>query len=419
MAPWAFLAVLAAAGPHAEGWWPPDGPSLHPSGLPAGVRDRIAAAALELRPPASASFLGRSGLIVTSARAVEACARAAGLGSAPQVYRIPATAPACSELEPAMRLDLRDVTEALDASRSAGTRDVERAVVSACETSRPSRRCRLLEREGRHLLEIRHRFALPRLRYWPGTNGGIALLSVDSARGGPSGWLSPSRERGCPERAFVVHHPSPSLRGASVLELELYLQALASNHERSEVERVLWQDRAELLDGARRRELESFHRVRQFPLPRVRALEAAFTVGRTARRAAGFELAPARLSEEEVGLALRYQEARARRLEAYRLGGVAPVGPDGQGDVRISRAFLREAGPDLCTYAADVGPGASGGPVLDAEGRMLGVLDGGGPNTARGAVRYVPGAQVRVLRLSTLATALGDSDAPELARALR
>lgn len=446
----ALALVLAAAPPPTEGWWPLSGLDPHPVDFPAPAARRAAAAVVDLGDERSGVFVGREGLILTSATALEGCTGASELGTAPETFRFPAQAPACEGWLPAVRIDVRDVTEAIAASRAAGAEDPGGALVSSCESVGPGRRCALRRRGPRRLLEVQQVFGTPRVRFWPGrarpAQGGpseapldVALLSVETGPGGPPAWLRAGRGPDPDAPVWLLHHPGPSLRGTSVVEHALFFEhVLPAWRARADDDRDVravegWARLGgALMRRARHRELSTFARIRGFPKERRLRWARAFTKGRDARaESAPTDLAALRRGPEQAGLGRAYAGAEAVRRDAFRVAGVAPLGPDGDGSLRVSRGWVAhppEAArpgrrraprpPDRLRVAADVAPRATGGPVVDAEGRVVGVLSGGGEATLRGLARFDPGAEVVVVRLSAAARWIRALGAPELARAL-
>lgn len=315
---WSLVFASAVAG-LPEGWWPPDGPDPHPSGLREGVRARVSAATVHLGEGRSGTFVSRDGLILTSAAAIWPCVRALRaeglIRKGAFVAEDKALAPKCPDLKVRARIDVRDVTGAVVAAERAGSTQVRDALVSACQRVGVARRCEVIASEdGVRRLLVRREISPVRLRFWPGDGlaglGGsardfdlphlrldAALVSVELGRTGVPGDLSravrlPSED----DALWVAHHPGPSLRGRSALEAEVFqTQVLPTYVRRAQAVGVDPRHRRALtllgamqepLARARRRELAVLSRIKTLPPERALAAARAFTNGRDEYRAA-------------------------------------------------------------------------------------------------------------------------------------
>lgn len=443
-----LLALLAFAAP--EGWWPPEGADPHPSALPEPVRQRVAATAVRLGPGLSGVFVRRDGLILTSATAARRCAPGPDLFVAAD----PKLAPECPGLEVELRIESRDVTAAVEAAQRAGDLGVEAALVTACTRLGPDRRCELVATEdGVRRLLVYRRVSKVRLRFFPGDVLGqlggvkrdfdrpwlrldVALLSVDLGRAGAPGHLSLAPKTPSDgERLWFAHHPEPSARFESAAEvlawLELPRTERGSSPRIDAALRHLERLSGRLADDARRRELEVLARLRRLPEPRRRPLEAAFFVGRRAFEETSWpELSetwpalPPWRAERPPESARSFLDGADSRREAYRATSLAPIGPNGRGDLRLGHGFMAETSetfvrdwidaarklgrepddappwpPELrlgFEMEADLGPLASGGPVLDERGELVGVVGAGDGSSLAGFFAHDPKARVGV-----------------------
>lgn len=232
------------------------------------------------------------------------------------------------------------------------------------------------------------------------------------------------------------------------------------------------------LARSRWRDLDVIGRLRALESPRREVLLATFTVDGTPSAldswrclastesgdrthapalgglATGLSLAPiSGCAPEATGTA---RVAPPERRRAYLAAGRSPVGPDGRFDVRVSRGFVVAAtagdggwrvpwralveAADLLgvplgverplpwplAYAVgfeltvDIGPLATGGPVVDEDGALVGVVSGGDARTLNGLYTFDPAARAAITSIHALETFLARSGkSPELAEALR
>lgn len=367
--------------------------------------------------------MGRRGLIATSARVAQDCATQAGLVHERRAFRIPSTSPTCA-LKPLVLLSSRDLSEALT-HRSPSDQDVAAAIVSSCESSGPRRSCRWVRREGRSLLEVEYRLPPPKLRYWPGPNGvQLALLSVEAPREKPSlrrrarasvelqGLSAGPRIPRPHDELWLVHHPPASLRGASVAELDHFFSAILPTWSSSPLKPLFTKHQVLVLRAARVRELHLLERLRLFPKSEQTKWFSAFQQHRASLSGSTIE---ASLDPE----ASAYAAQRSLRQAALRKASMGPTGPNGAGDARISRGWVSTSSVGYFELRIDAGYRATGSPVLDRAGRVVGVVDKVGPSAALGLFGFRKDSAVRVVPLYKAARALNELEAPELARTLQ
>jgi hypothetical protein len=509
------LLLAASAPPPLEGWWRPEGVDPHPSALPAQARARVTAAAVRLGRGRSGAFVSRDGLILTSATAVEACARrlrAEGrIGPSSFIAPDPEDAPVCPDLEARLRVESRDVGAAVRAAKRAGSTEVESALLGACRRHGVDRLCSLVRTEDGALRLLVHReIRQVRLRFYPGPAlGGLggaerafdppwlrldaALVSVDLGRvGAPGGLQLARRPPTLSDEVWVLHHPGPTLRGRSALETERFAQAVLPAY-RDRLRRVAPRHprlgaflsaldalAPRAVRAARLEELEILARIEPMALGRRLTFSQALTAGREAAASVPWgELAAAGRAEPKPPLfedrlegvppssprsgpppavdpaALEFLAAYDVRRRARLAASVSAIGPDGQGDLRISRGVvvpatlggaehvpwgaLLEAARRLGTglplpsplpwrsarllgfeIHADVGPFVTGSPVVDDDGRLVGVVSSGDRHAVLGFFRFDEEARVGVTSAHALALALARAfGAPRLAARLR
>lgn len=483
--PFPLLAVaLTVAVPALEGWWPPGGPDPHPSALTEDVRERVASAVVFLGADRSGAFVTRSGLVLTSATAVQTCVealQASGvfIDAGPFVASDRDEAPVCPGLRARFRIDARDVSLAVNAARRAGSTQVEAALISACERLSTQRSCEVVStEEGIHRLIARREVGPVRLRFWPGRELfpvelgpeihdhppprlDVALLSVDLGRAGVPGFLALAQGQPKPDdELWLWHHPAPSLRWSSALEVEIFAHRVLPTYRRSAPEHrrasldLLAREAPAALRAARRVELQVLEQIRRLAPERRGRLSRAFVRGRSAFRQAPWEtwsrlgalgpsrapLFPAWSSEpsahkeplqlpKEVRV---FAAGAATRRQARLVTGHPAIGPDGGGDLRVSRgrvqsdgalsadvlrASAAKRGADQAAVEgligrrtvltafeaqADIGPLASGGPVVDERGMLVGVISLGNAATVAGHFAFREDARVRVTLVSEL-----------------
>ncbi|MEL6183051.1 MAG: S46 family peptidase [Myxococcota bacterium] len=490
------LVLLSVMSPPMEGWWPPEGPDPHPSALSEDVRLRVSEATVQLGDGSTGVLVSREGLVLTSAAAVTRCARSLERDRRPGGFLAPelASAPVCPGLNAYVHVEVQDVSRAVQAAARAGS-DARPALVSACRRRRRGRRCRVVDAEnGRARLVIERKVSPVRLRYFPQPDL-LSLGSGDHARSRPRLRLDAAlvsvgsgrpRAAAVPvrtspvqtdEEVWIGHHPRPSLRWRSALEVEVFIREILPVYQQRAAatsDAPATVRRLETLAGlaphalaqARRRELEllrraaedtpslaqAFHRGRAD----FRALPWATWAGRTSGAQTGPPLLGSwadgltplpRAGEEEPETSpLTYPEALSEsRFEAHHLGRAqaliglpgGPVGPDGRGDLRFSRGVVlgREERPTWALVTdvagrldhelslprplpwsprevfgveitADIGPRASGGPVLDQRGRLLAVVSGGDTRNLAGLFRFRDDATVSATTVQAILRAL-------------
>jgi S1-C subfamily serine protease len=136
-----------------------------------------------------------------------------------------------------------------------------------------------------------------------------------------------------------------------------------------------WRGSAVVWDAAERRILTALHVVEAMPADAIEA----FVPGRGAVPARVVDTAPELdlavlevAAELEAGPPLRGQEPMAGEPVLLPGCGAAGCAPGRGHVVAPSRAF---AGSRYLAFTAAVGPGWSGGPVLDSRGALIGIVD--------------------------------------------
>lgn len=489
------FALLSVPAPPMEGWWPPEGPDPHPSGLVEDVRLRVSEATLQLGDHATGVLVSRDGLVLTSAAALADCAARLGVDQDPEGFLASeaTTAPVCPNLNAYVHVEVQDVSRAVRAAARAGS-DARPALVSACTRRRRGRRCRVVTGEDnrarlvieRELAPVRLRFLpRPRLRGLgrrdharsrPRLRLDAGLVSVGAQRHRTAALVVRTSMPTSGELLWVAHHPRPSLRWRSALEVEVFVETILPTYRRraaasarpSSDERTLETLAAlgsEALTEARKRELSVLARAAEASTALAQAFHrgrATFRVlpwERWAARTAGGVTGPPLLGSWADGLPplprgedgdvtpppkygetlaeAEYAQGHAARATALIGLPGGPTGPDGQGDLRLSRGTA-PAARTFATWAqtlaaaerlnralalprplpwspreeigfelaVDIGPRATGGPVVDERGRLLGIISGGDTQTLAGLFRFVPEATASAVPTQAVLRAL-------------
>ena len=513
--PLAILALTFITSPEAtvEGWWRPEGPDPHPTALPAAIRNRVSAATVDLGRGRSGVFISRDGLVLTSATALRSCIEAlqqeGKVSTTPFYAPTPDVAPVCPGLTARISIDVRDVTDAVNAAERAGSSQVQQSLVTACNHAAPQRRCTLVTTEdGIHRLIVHREIRTVRLRYWPGENlstlGGVnhgfdrpllridaAIVSVAVGHAGAPGQLRLSPRAPRPhDPLWVFHHPARSLRWASATEAEVFVdkvlpafltRARTSSLSRERVALELLNKAApDLIVRARKRTLKvlshlrskatspelleayTHHREAFQSLPWTQWAKAAHERNQCppllGHLVAVFPpvlpQANSPTTAEPPCSTSDYQAASRKRRQAHLMTNSAPLGPDGRNDLRISRAEVmlaqsEEKGritwarllevakqlkhplelptplPWRKTYAiafelaSDIGPLVTGGPVVDAQGELQGIISSGDKATLAGLLQYEPQSRVSMTSVHALVVLMRRSPARPFVRHLQ